>query len=62
LTKEPVHISPQELAQAAFGEKDTLVAKLDPKVLLAKTENKPTPNIRYDMVRKRMPKDNKLRK
>jgi hypothetical protein len=32
-TKEPIHISPQTLAKAAFSEKDVLTAKLDPNVI-----------------------------
>ncbi|MGD0591170.1 MAG: hypothetical protein ABSA44_10290 [Bacteroidota bacterium] len=39
-TKEPIHISPQDLAKAAFSEKDALTAKLDPNVLQNKNDDK----------------------
>jgi dipeptidyl aminopeptidase/acylaminoacyl peptidase len=35
-TKDPIHISPQILAKAAFLEDDALTAKLDPNVILKK--------------------------
>lgn len=39
LTKEPVHISPQALAKAAFSEQDALTAKLDPNVVPPKIDD-----------------------
>jgi hypothetical protein len=39
-TKEPIHISPQILAKAAFSEKDALTAKLDPNVIQNKNNDK----------------------
>jgi hypothetical protein len=39
-TKGPIHISPQDLANAAFSEKDDLTAKLDPNVIQNKNNNK----------------------
>jgi hypothetical protein len=39
-TKEPVHIGPQDLANAAFSEKDALTAKLDPNVIQSKNNDK----------------------
>jgi hypothetical protein len=38
-TKEPIHISPQILAKAAFSEKDALTAKLDSNVFQNKNNN-----------------------
>ena len=43
-TKEPVHISPQALAKAAFlQQEEMMTAKLDPNVLLNRNENKSKP-------------------
>jgi hypothetical protein len=42
-TKEPIRVSPQILAKAAFSEKDALTAKLDPNVNLNRNENKLKP-------------------
>jgi dipeptidyl aminopeptidase/acylaminoacyl peptidase len=39
-TKEPIRISPQILAKAAFSEKDALTAKLDPNVIQNKKNDK----------------------
>jgi hypothetical protein len=39
-TKEPVHISPQDLANAAFSEQDALSAKFDLNSIPEKTTNK----------------------
>jgi hypothetical protein len=39
-TKEPVHISPQDLAAAAFSEQDALSAKFDSTSVSEKTTNK----------------------
>ncbi len=39
-TKEPINISPQVLAEAAFSEQDTLTAKLDPNVVQNKSAEK----------------------
>ncbi len=39
-TKEPVHISPQDLATAAFSEQDALSAKFDSISVSEKTTNK----------------------
>jgi hypothetical protein len=36
-TKEPVHLSPQALADAAFSQEDALSAKLDPNVMESRT-------------------------
>ena len=38
--KEPVHINPQTLAEAAFSKESALTANLDPNVLLNRNENK----------------------
>jgi Tol biopolymer transport system component len=49
-TKESVHISPQALAKAAFSQKEEMVvAKLDPSVLLNRTENKSKPVVLNDI-------------
>ena len=39
-TKEPIHSSPQILAEAAFSEKDALTAKLDPNIFQNKNNDK----------------------
>ena len=47
--KEPVHISPQTLAKAAFSQQEEmLTAKLDPKVLAQRNENKSKPVVLHE--------------
>jgi hypothetical protein len=54
LTKEPIHISPQALARAAFSQQDEmLTAKLDPNVLLNRIENKPKPVVLNEKSKKK---------
>jgi hypothetical protein len=45
-TKEPIHISPQILAQAAFSEKDALSAKLETNVIQNKKIDKAKSDVR----------------
>ena len=52
-TKEPIRVSPQILAKAAFSEKDALTAKLDPNVLLNRNENKLKPVAPDDLSKKK---------
>ena len=57
-TKEPVHISPHALANAAFTQQDeTIVAKLDPNVLSNRIEDKSKPVVPDDLTKK----DNKTK-
>jgi Tol biopolymer transport system component len=63
LTKEPIHISPQVLAKAAFSEKDEMIiAKLDTNVVLPKTENKSKPVVLDDKSKKKNMTNRKARK
>ena len=49
-TKEPIHISPQALAKAAFSQQEEMMtAKLDSNVLLNRNENKSKPVVLDDI-------------
>jgi hypothetical protein len=54
LTKEPIHISLQNLTEAAFSEKgELIIAKLDSNVVVPKTENKSNPVVLNDISKKK---------
>lgn len=55
-TKEPIHISPQALAKAAFSERDALTAKLDPNVASPMSTGKTKPAAQAQI----LPKQNKM--